>query len=143
IVLLLSDDERNYGHSKTYEFRTIDYTGKDRFPRWVPLIIPPMNIKIRSHPLFFFQDRRFRERLQDAERVVIIGWSMPPTDLSYSSFIERQVELRLKQLNELIIIDPCGEVNKLFNKFEALFRPRRLKPINKGFGLESIRECLN
>lgn len=88
----------------------------------------------------------FLERIGTADRIVIIGWSLPDTDNDHREAIKQRILHRDKQIEALVIIDKGGaEKDKYFDRMEALFQPKIMKRCREGFSKESIQKyiCAN
>ena len=105
----------------------------------IPLIVPPVPNKIRSHPLFWKTDKDVYNALLHADIVVIIGWSMPLTDQYLRDTIMRALSNREEQIKKLIVCDYKQESGAdLLARFESIFRPREIKSWLDGFDREFV-----
>ena len=123
--------------------RIIDFEGSTRFPRVEPLIVPPTSIKVKSYPILYEAERTFLDALENSntKQVIIIGWSLPPTDTDHFNAIRSRILRRSPQhqLEELIVIDKKPSQNDgYFDRMEALFQPKRMKKVHQGFSLDAI-----
>lgn len=140
VILVVNDDEKSYAYNNSSHFNILGdrEEAKKSYPVYVPLLVPPVKNKVRSHPLFWYQDSQMRDALCEAGSAVIIGWSMPDTDMNYQSLIERQIESRTEQIKEMTIIDPVENGQQLFDKFDSLFRPKTLQVLNESFSESAV-----
>ncbi|MBI4236959.1 MAG: hypothetical protein HY696_00900 [Deltaproteobacteria bacterium] len=112
-----------------------------------PLIVPPTQNKIKSHPILFEAERHFIEKLSspDTRRVVVIGWSLPPTDKDHDNIIRQCISNRAQQIEELIVIDlklERKEKDPHFDRMESIFRPKVVKKCWEGFNEESVERYI-
>lgn len=111
-----------------------------------PLIVPPTQNKITSHPILFEAERHFIEKLSspDMKRVAIIGWSLPPTDKAHENIIRQCISNRTQQIEELIIIDlKSGDQDPYFDRMKSIFNPKSngVKKYWEGFNEAAIEKC--
>ncbi|MEW6419516.1 MAG: hypothetical protein AB1480_15610 [Nitrospirota bacterium] len=104
----------------------------------IPLIVPPIPNKIRSHPLFWATDKNVYNALLHADIVVIVGWSMPLSDRYLQDIIFKALNNREEQIRKLIICDKQAADEHLLSKFEGIFRPLEIKSWLYGFSREFI-----
>ena len=95
-----------------------------------PLIVPPIPTANRRYSVFWSIDKKLQTSLQEADTVVIIGWSLPDTDQKFAEDFKRAVNTRPSQLESLVLCDirlnnNDGSRSQLIHKFESLFRPRK------------------
>ena len=105
---------------------------------WFHSIAPPAPNKIRSHPLFWKTDKDVYNALLHADIVVIVGWSMPPTDRYLHDTILRALNNREEQIKKLIVCDRQSASEQLLSRFESVFVPREMKPWLGGFSREFV-----
>ncbi len=102
-----------------------------------PLFVPPAPQKRRKGPLFFEIDKRIDAELTEADTVVVIGWSMPKTDLDWESRIRHVIDHRPRQLQQLIVCnlaDSKPEDIESVTRIESGFRPAMpVKIFGSGF----------
>ena len=92
--------------------------------QYVPLIVPPTRFKRRNHPAFWETDNQLKQRIIAARVVVIIGWSLPETDVDYESLLNRAVWERDRQV-ELLAVCDRNPNESFYHRFENIFRPKR------------------
>lgn len=141
--LLVNDQNRFGAFPSLGDPRIIDFEGNARFPRVEPLIVPPTSIKVKSYPILYEAERTFLDALDNSntKQVIIIGWSLPPTDTDHFNAIRSRILRRSPQhqLEELVVIDKRPSPNDShFDKLEALFQPKRIKKVHLGFTQEMI-----
>jgi len=125
--------------------RIIDYDGSKRFLEITPLIVAPAHNKIKSHPVLFEAERNFLEGLATANKIVVVGWSIPDTDVDHYNAIRNRILNRNSQIEELVVFDlkqDKKDHDQLFDRFEALFQPKVLKRSWEGFSERSIDKHL-
>jgi len=87
-----------------------------------PLLIPTTPLKKRNYSIFWKIDKRVEDEFSSADLVVIIGWSMPETDIGYIQKIKHIFEHRSEQLQKLLVCD-IKEDDTIYFNFESVFRP--------------------
>lgn len=112
-----------------------------------PLIVPPTQNKIKARPILLEAERHFREKLSspDTKRVMVIGWSLPPTDKDHENIIRQCISNRALQIEELIVIDlrpGRKEKDPHFDRMESMFRPKVIKKCWEGFNEESVEKVI-
>lgn len=100
----------------------------------LPAIIPPVKKKDLGLPLFTHLLEAERAAIQEADEIVIIGWSMPGTDTSQVDLIGEAVAQRHGP-PECVTVVNRGEVPAYFARIAALFgvKPSGLRVYNDGF----------
>lgn len=114
-----------YSGAESYFGETIYYSHESKLTRnarkekkdiddKVPLIVPPTFDKT-----VYFNNETIRtiwrlasERLASATRLVVIGYSLPISDLMMRSFLKASA----KSIKELVVVDPNFEVSNQFKK---------------------------
>ncbi|MBI5359360.1 MAG: hypothetical protein HZA48_02125 [Planctomycetes bacterium] len=134
-VMLDSDgivsDNKNKGWEITDYVNDSDY---------VPLLIPPTFAKERNNSLFGEIDKQIQEKLSDADVVVIIGWSMPETDIGHVGKIEDVFNHKKKRLSKLVVCDTRHINDRLYSRFESVFKPKeQIGKYPYGFSIEFLR----
>jgi len=103
----------------------------------IPLLIPPTWNK-RFDSTFIENVWHFAfEELRQANRIIIIGYSLPPTDIYFRDFLT----LCLKDsdpLRKIVVIDPNNSIKERYESFfEADFSRRYLNFIQRTFSERS------
>jgi hypothetical protein len=88
-----------------------------RAPGKVPLIVPPTTGKsiYLDNPIIRYLWRTAHQRLMEADRVFVIGYSLPPGDLLVRSMLDDA--LRVREGTSIWIVNPDGSVAERFAKF--------------------------
>ncbi|MFH2202172.1 MAG: hypothetical protein ABIJ96_03570 [Elusimicrobiota bacterium] len=110
--------------------------------RYFPLIVPPATVKARSGRVFWEIQKELDSQINSADVVVVIGWSMPDTDIDSRSRMQGIISRRNKQLEKLIVCN-FHQPDPFYTKFENLFWPET-EPIfwDEGFNRDFVEKCL-
>ena len=94
-VVLKEEQDPKFGHEHIYDDLS-------------PLIIPPTNSKsvFYNHRALRAQWHNAYEVLRAADRLIVMGYSLPPTDLQ----VRTMLGMALREGTEVIVIDRCPEV---------------------------------
>lgn len=116
------------------------YTVRKNKSEQISVLPPGWNKKIHINPYKIFW-REARLKLEKCKTLMIVGYSLPETDLLAKALFAEAVRLRAsrkKYLNHLILVDPSELVHE---KFIKLFTPA-LGPIGKVSRYRSITDFL-
>lgn len=138
VVLVESEENLCVTYNNTWRYPPVEHPDKTLELTLLPLIVPPTPTKIRSHQLFWEIDKDMVKALLTADVVVIIGWSMPDTDVNMNDLISRAINNRTKQIKKLIVCDK-DQTTSFYNRFETLFRPQKIEPWNTGFNMAFVK----
>lgn len=86
-----------------------------RWDEGTTFIEPSYLKRFNSTPVLGIWERAF-QALQQANELIIIGYSLPEADVAAQVFLASAV--RTSKIQSITVIDPCGSV---FDKFSALF----------------------
>lgn len=139
--------ETNLGHDSSRKSLTVDEKGapiqekyytkhyEKHWKRFSILVVPPISAKSFSHPILFETRKLVKQSLQLARKVIIIGWSLPETDVDMKNMIQRifdDIDLRTQQLQKLTMVD-YNKDKKHFLRLQSLFMAKKNTVHNKGF----------
>ncbi|MFH1776079.1 MAG: hypothetical protein ABH952_00730 [Candidatus Omnitrophota bacterium] len=139
--LLLSDGNKITDSEGRGYIRDVSLSMNGVGELYQSLLVPPQKIKKRSYDIFWNIDKLIGEKLTDCDTVIIVGWSMPDTDIDCIERIKHIVEHRTSQICNLIICD-IEKKDSFYSRFESLFRPKNPISVYKnGFCREFISSC--
>lgn len=104
--------------------------GRSRAGRLIPVVVPPIYEKSTVYEMLLSPLReRAAVALQEAERLIIFGYSFPDADFMAQSLIRRSMN-RNRALKDLVIINPdpfvCAKAADLSNS-ETLFYAKNVR----------------
>lgn len=137
LVILENGENSSITYNNTWDLPALHFTGGTELTL-IPLVVPPVPNKIRSHPLFWETDKDVNKALIQADIVVIVGWSMPLTDRYLQNTILKSLNCREEQIKKLIVCDKQDSGGYLLSRFESIFRPRKIKTWLNGFSGEFV-----
>lgn len=127
-----------YSSNSKIRLKERPYVIRAKHDEKVSVLAPGWNKKVNQNPYKAFW-RAARLRLEKCKSMVIIGYSMPETDLLAQALFSEVIRTRAERgfsINELHLIDPNFAVKDRFSK---LFMPA-LGPYGKVFKYTSMRE---
>lgn len=143
ILLLLEGDEDSLVTANEGRWYVRDlWADMSRGRTYEPFFTPPVPQKLREREEFSEIDKQIDADLIEADTVVVIGWSMPKTDLDWETKIRQVMKNRLKKIQCLIVCnkaDSIAEDGEAVARIESVFRP--VQPVRiMGSGFESSTE---
>jgi hypothetical protein len=97
-------------------------------------ILPPSSAKHSELPFLKRTREMEADALSTADEIVVIGWSVPETDLDQAELVETAVATRQTPLERVIVVNR-GAATAYFHRLAALFHveSRLLRVYNSGF----------
>ncbi len=108
-------------------------TGQSGTKAALPLIIPPTDSKLGYRKQITPVWQRAKEVLQNARRVIVIGFSMPPTDDFFRTFFALST-VSDSFIEQFVVIDPSNESAARIRQFLSPALQQRFRHI--AYGIE-------
>jgi hypothetical protein len=105
-----------------------------------PLIVPPTWSKGEHHKILQVVWQHAAQHLSEAERIIVIGYSLPESDLFFR-FLYGLGTIGDHPLRQFLLIDPIPDVKRKFDELLGVAARRRFQFVGSTFG-QALGELL-
>ena len=123
---------------------SVEITHESKRQKFAPLIIPPVLNKAVGGEFLYKVHKAVQREFESSDAVVIIGWSMPPTDASIRQRIADGLAPR-SDSNNLKWLITCNfmKTDLFYNRYRATIPAKRSSMYDDGFGAGFIGAALS
>lgn len=120
MVLIIKDNPDDIFDVRGGQFGCKD-TATDKERDLTTILLPPLPTKSSSMPKLWSQNKDIKKELEEADVIMVIGWSCPESDQNWCRQLESIFQNRSKQLDCLIVVNPDRHI---YTRLNALMQPK-------------------